>query len=326
MVGGFRTHAAVAAVISVGLYLSAAADAAAQTSGATVNIQVKDVGTEQPVFQAEVRIIPQGQAVDSQRSFTDGTGTARMGGVSRGNYYLQVSARDYEPHRENVDVYPGVTHMVVVLLKPVPASTAGGTSTNPVSAAYLVAPAQARQRYEEGMKRIDQDPDAAGKLLEKAIEEYPKFAHAHAMLGLVHYRRKRLDEAASAYHKAIELDPSLAMAHTMLGKLYLDQKRFREAETALLEGTRLDPTGWQAPYELTRCYYKMGKLAKALEFGRRAHDAPHAPTSMHLLMVDLYRQANDKQAALRELEEFMKADPKSPYMQQVKQAMEDLKK
>jgi outer membrane protein assembly factor BamD (BamD/ComL family) len=70
----------------------------------------------------------------------------------------------------------------------------------------------------------------------------------------------------------------------------------------------------------------MGKLAKALEFGRRAHDAPHAPTSMHLLMVDLYRQANDKQAALRELEEFMKADPKSPYMQQVKQAMEDLKK
>jgi hypothetical protein len=51
-----------------------------------------------------------------------------------------------------------------------------------------------------------------------------------------------------------------------------------------------------------------------------------APPTVHLLMVDLYSAVHDRAGALRELEEYAKADPNSPYMTAVKKRIDDLKK
>jgi hypothetical protein len=47
---------------------------------------------------------------------------------------------------------------------------------------------------------------------------------------------------------------------------------------------------------------------------------------MHLVMVDLYAERDDKVATLRELRDFAKADPRSPYLPQVNKRIEELTK
>jgi tetratricopeptide (TPR) repeat protein len=138
--------------------------------------------------------------------------------------------------------------------------------------------------------------------------------------------KRALDEAEKAANRAAEIDPRLAIPHTLLGKIYVQQGKYNEAETHLLEASRLDPKSWEAPYELARCYYSMKQFDKAMKVGLRVHEMPGAPTTVHLLMVDLYGAVHDRDNALRELEEFGKADPQSPYMAAVKRRIDTLKK
>jgi len=194
------------------------------------------------------------------------------------------------------------------------------------SADELAIPKQARKHFDEGMKKIDSDPQDAARLFQKAVDEYPQFARAYAMLGVSQFHLKKLDEAEKAANRATEIDPRLAMPHTLLGKIYVQQGRYNEAEAQLLEASRLDPKSWEAPYELARCYYSMKQFDRAMGVGLRVHGMPGAPTTVHLLMVDLYGAIHDRDNSLRELEEFAKADPQSPYIAAVKRRIDNLKK
>ena len=91
------------------------------------------------------------------------------------------------------------------------------------------------------MKKIDSGPQDAARLFQKAVDEYPQFARAYAMLGVSQFHLKKLDEAEKAANRAAEIDPRLAMPHTLLGKIYVQQGKYNEAETQLLEASRLDP-------------------------------------------------------------------------------------
>ena len=104
------------------------------------------------------------------------------------------------------------------------------------------------------------------------------------------------------------------------------ENNFAEAESQLLQAARLDPESWEAPYQLARCYYSTKQFDKAMTVALKAHAMPASPPTVHLLMVDLYSAAHDRTGALRELEEYAKADPNSPYMPAVKKRINDLKK
>lgn len=307
------------------LVLLGSFESLAQTTG-SLSVKVRDAVTEDPVQQADVFLSTFGGGANSQHAFTDKTGAAMLGGISAGTYYLEVRAPGYIAARESIDLPAGAMQSADVLLRPENNRSASRLPGSTASADELAIPKQARKAFDDGMKNLESNPEESARQFQKAIDVYPKFARAYAMLGLAQFRLKQVEQAAESCRKAISLDPSLAMAHTVLGKVLVQQKQYSEAEPQLLEAIRLDPGSWEAPYQLARCYYSAGQLEKAMEFGRRAHDMKGAPTTAHLLMVDLYLAERDRDNAIRELEDFAKADPESPYLPAVRKKLEDLKK
>lgn len=304
--------------------LGSAARVAGQSGELTV--RVGDSITEQTIVQAEVRLIPSGRTSETSRAFTDGSGVASFGGVAGGSYTVEVTASGYVTGTMGVEVMSRSEQSVAVRLVPESGHSSKNSSGQVVSAADLAVPGPVRKVYEKAMKQMDRDLEECRKLLEKAIAAHPKFPLAHTMLGLVHFKLKHTDQAAEALGRAIELDPDSSRARFLMGQVRMEQQRYAEAESEFLAGLRVDPGDWRGFYELTRCYHKMGRPDKAMEYGRRAHDAVGAPTTMHLVMVDLYTERNDKAAALRELRDFAMADPKSAFLPQVNERIEELTK
>lgn len=143
---------------------------------------------------------------------------------------------------------------------------------------------------------------------------------------------KLLEEAVSSLHKAVELDPKLAQAHSLLGQVRVEEKNYAKAEEHLLKSLELGPDDAQIHYYLGRCYYERGIAArdpglldKALEHGLRAQNLPDTPSATHLLLANIYSLQRRPEAALRELEEFVREDPGSPVAPQVQKAIERLR-
>jgi tetratricopeptide (TPR) repeat protein len=297
----------------------------AQTPG-TLTVRVRNASTEESVAQAEVGLATFGGGAEGHRGFTDKTGNLTLAGVAAGNYYLEVRAPGYIPSRESIDVPDGAMQSFDVALRPEQKRGELSPSPSAASAADLAVPKEARKHLDEGMKRAKENPEDAAKHFQKALEIYPKFARAEAMLGVTQFQRKLLDEAEGSAKKAIAVEPGLGGAHTLLGKVYVQKQDYSAAELELLQGARLDPTSWEPPYQLARCYSGMKQYDKAMQYALQAHQSAGAPTTTHLLMVDVYLAKQDPGNALRELEEFAKADPQSPYMPAVRKKMEMLKK
>ena len=316
----------LAAALSLSAPPSAARAArpAPQQQTGTVNVRVTGEAREELIDQAEVRLLNFAAVSPTARAYTDGGGRATFASVRRGRYYVEVDKPGYEVARESVDVAPGGSEFVAVRLRRRPGSPApGGAPPGTVSAS--AAPAPARKAFEEGLAALRDDPAKAAERFKKAIAEFPAYAEAHAFLGLAHMRRGEAAEAKAALSKAVELGPKLAVARTLLGKLLLEERKFGEAEKMLSESVALDPSAWDARYELARCYFNTGRLDKALAEAQRAHDAPGAPSSTHLLLVDIHLRRRDRPRALRELKEFAKADPQSPFMPRVREMIERLR-
>jgi tetratricopeptide (TPR) repeat protein len=288
-----------------------------------LSIRVSDAANEEPIFQAEVQVLAFARGVYTFRGYTDGGGRVSFLGVRRGSYQLEVIKDGYETTRQTIDIGYAPNENVSVSLRRRPGT---GTKTPPAGTVSAATPAEARREYEEGVGKLKQSPAESAEHFRKAIEMYPDYAEAHAMLGLALMRQKKNADAAAAFSRAIKINPKLAFAYTLLGKIYLEEKKFDQAEPLLVKGTELDPQAWDAHFELARYYFNTAKMDKALAAARRAHDLPQAASSTHLLLVDIYLRKGDDKAALRELQEFEKADPNSGFMPRVRQMIERLSK
>lgn len=299
----------------------------AQSQRGGVDIRVVDFDTEEPIFRADVRLYTFGHGNESYRAFTAGPGNVSFPAVEQGNYYIEVTAADYENAREPADVRPGVNNNFTVRIQRKVGTPTERAPDATISAASLAIPAAAQKEYEDGQSSLAKnDTGKSIKHFQKAIALYPRFAQAYAMLVLAYPQQKQPQEAETALTKAISLDSHLVLPRTVLGKLEFERGNFARTEELLLESLRLDPLAWEPQFELGRVYYNLGKLDKSLEFARRAQANPQASTMTHLLLVDIYLRQGDKNAALRELEDFAKLDPKSPLIPRVEQKIGELRK
>ena len=266
-----------------------------------------------------------GGGADSHRAFTDNTGTVTLGGLSGGNTTSDYGRRASTSSREGVDLPVGAMQSADVALRSEqktpkdpsgPTASADGVSNTETSAQAL------RRGHEEDRQRPPRRyaivPESSRRI--SAIRASLRNARRQSVSS------EKVGRSSESGKQAAEIDPRLAMPHALLGKIYVQQGKYNEAETQLLEASRLDPKSWEAPYELARCYCSMKQFDKAMNVGLRVHEMPGAPTTVRLLMVDLYGAVHDLTTALRELEEFSKADPQSPYMAAVKRRIDTLKK
>lgn len=85
-----------------------------------------------------------------------------------------------------------------------------------------------------GRKAIDaKDYKAAVGHLAKAVQEEPKNADAHSMLGYSYRKAGTFDKSMEHYQTALKLDANHRSAHEYLGELYLDLNQLNNAEKQL---------------------------------------------------------------------------------------------
>ena len=85
-----------------------------------------------------------------------------------------------------------------------------------------------------GRKAIDaKDYKAAVGHLTKAVQEEPKNADAHSMLGYSYRKAGTFDKSMDHYQTALKLDANHRSAHEYLGELYLDLNQLNNAEKQL---------------------------------------------------------------------------------------------
>lgn len=85
-----------------------------------------------------------------------------------------------------------------------------------------------------GRKALDaKDYKAAVGHLTKAVQEEPKNADAHSMLGYSYRKAGTFDKSMEHYQTALKLDTNHRSAHEYLGELYLDLNQLNNAEKQL---------------------------------------------------------------------------------------------
>jgi tetratricopeptide (TPR) repeat protein len=153
-------------------------------------------------------------------------------------------------------------------------------------ASWSVAPAWSLEEDPCGSLREAKSAIQAGDLrtaqlsLEGCVVAQPGHAEAWLNLGIVHFARNHLDEAASAIRKSLELDPRQPKACKVLGRVETARGKPDLAERAFMEAARLDPKDAEARYLLGRLYQSQDHLAEAARLLKEAvvldPDSPRA--------------------------------------------------
>jgi tetratricopeptide (TPR) repeat protein len=355
--GRGATGHAVAAFVALALVAFVCEPAAAQAQrGLELSVRVTD-SREQPIHRAEVQVGIFARGVYVQRGFTDDAGMVRFFSLEAENHTLTVSHPDFETASETVDIRPGSSLTVSIRLQrkrepPGNGADDNGAASGVVSVARLRVPAAARRQLERGLKQLERDPARAADSFRRAIELHPAFAEAHALLGQALWKQFAADlqvcrtaegrralpdtcaslgpraaEAERSLIAALELDPQLRVALTFLGRLFIETRQFARAEAVLRESRRLDPAAWDAPFELARCYFQMGRLEQALATAEQARNTPDSPPAARLLLADVLLRMDRGAEAAAELEAFLR-DPAArhdPLAPRVRAKLEQLK-
>jgi tetratricopeptide (TPR) repeat protein len=130
---------------------------------------------------------------------------------------------------------------------------------------------EAKDRYDSGRELLSKrEMDAAKNEFEKAIEEDPKGAEAHNLLGFVLGQLGDLPRAIEHLHKAVALDPALATAHYNLGVALWYSHQTSESIPELRTAIRLDPAFAEAYSFLGMAFGQSGELDNGRRYLERA--------------------------------------------------------
>ena len=109
------------------------------------------------------------------------------------------------------------------------------------------------------------DYDTAIPGIRKAIQQTPRSAPAHELLGIALVKTDQIDEGLESLKKAVELDPNQHTAITKIGDVYLAQKKFEDAKLQFIAALEKKP-GERIPHQrLGLIYEREGHFDDAIE-------------------------------------------------------------
>jgi tetratricopeptide (TPR) repeat protein len=102
---------------------------------------------------------------------------------------------------------------------------------------------EAGNLYREALSAVEsQDFNTAKPLLEQAIQEFPTFAEAHHLYGLVEFHLTQQPERAiPSLQQAIRHNPNLAQAQYDVALLLIKQEKMKEAQEAAQQALTIYP-------------------------------------------------------------------------------------
>ncbi|HEV2764542.1 MAG TPA: tetratricopeptide repeat protein [Pyrinomonadaceae bacterium] len=167
-------------------------------------------------------------------------------------------------------------------------------------------------RFRYGMLLTDtRAPAAAVIRLQESLKEFPRSSRLWFALGVAQSALDKVTEAAEAFEKARSLDPKFAPAHAYLGMTYDQLGRYDQAVAHYEQAVALDDTLAAAHYLAAETILKQtsADLARAESHLKRAValDPRFAPARVSL--AKLYLRGERVEEAARELQSAVALDP-----------------
>jgi len=182
-----------------------------------------------------------------------------------------------------------------------------------ISLTTMSAPRDARAAYEKAQKEFAKNkPAEAEKELEKAVRIYPNFAAAWCLLGDVHVRQSRFEDAMKEFTQSVTIDPQFVNPNFGLAVIAVQEKRWPDAAKWSGQVIKLNAFAFPSAYFYNAvANYYLERLDAAEESGRKfkAIDADHRHPDISLLLGDIRLRKNDYNGAATELREYLTAVP-----------------
>jgi arylsulfatase A-like enzyme/Tfp pilus assembly protein PilF len=105
--------------------------------------------------------------------------------------------------------------------------------------------------------------DEAITKVRRALDSDPEIIEAYNMLGNLHVKAKRSEDAAAAYRKALSIDPEDQAAIFGLALIYKENAHFDEALAGFERARALDPRNTRAMWQLADVLMHQGKFDRA---------------------------------------------------------------
>ena len=306
---------------SLSILLLLAGGAAAQNN--TIKGKVRsDNGVT--VNNAIVELRQTGGGIATGQTVTRNDGDFAFSGLASAEYELSVTIAGYEPvvqlarfsHMDRMDFREVLNVEIVIRAKQ--DAILGAPGTNFVQD----VPKPARAAFEKGIGKLREGKsDEAIALLREAISLFGDYFNANFQLGAELYRRGRLDEALQALERARQINDRDGAVFHWFGLVMVKQQKFGVAEYAFGEAIRLNATDTASHFYRGLMLIELAKqmsdkAQRAAELTRAEQEMTRAWELSMGRLTGVYRQRarisemrGDREAAARELERYLKAEP-----------------
>jgi len=277
-----------------------------------------------------------------QTTVTRNDGDFAFSGLATGEYEIVVTASGYEPTvqiarfnaRDRSMNFSEVLNVeVMVRPKPEPAPL-GAPGTNFAQD----VPKAARSAYDRAVGKMREGkPDEAVPLLREAITAFGDYFDAHFTLGRELFREGKDQEALEEFERAREINDRQDAVYYMFGLVMMKQHKFTVAQRAFREAITLNGSSTASHFYRAKSLIELAingsdqtqsnsDLAEAEKELDRAWDLSNKRLSaVYLERSRIHERRGEKEAAVRDLEAYLKAEPDSKNAAAIRAAIDQLR-
>ena len=198
-----------------------------------------------------------------------------------------------------------------------------------IGAATLKVPGKARGEYEKGCSDLKGKKLASAEdHLRKAVQEYPQYAAAWALLGQVLDAANRIEEARTACVQASGADSSYVPAYLCLADIAAQSKDWQQTLDQANRALALDPVqNLYGNFYSAMAQFHLSNLPAAERNALETIDADHRHRvpQAHLLLAQIYGANHDLDGVSVQLRAYLKVAPNSPDAAAVRKRLAEIK-
>jgi tetratricopeptide (TPR) repeat protein len=199
-------------------------------------------------------------------------------------------------------------------------------------------PKPARTAYERGVARLREGKSDEGvAALREAITSFNDYFDAHFALGKELFRAGNDKEALEAFERARQINDRQDAVYYMFGLVMMKERKYAVAEYAFREATRLNATSagshfYHAQSLIELAVRESDQRQRATDLDSADQELNHAwensnkrLTMVYLQRARIHESRGEREAAARDLESFLKAEPDAKNGAAVREAIVKLR-
>lgn len=253
-------------------------------------------------------------------TYTRNNGDFQIDGLGAGDYVLEITAKDYDAHRETITLSDGSRLGIPIFLAKIGMKALASMQMS-ISAHQLSVPHKAFDEFEKGMTLVYGKSDYRGGInqFQLAIRDFPTYYEAYAEQGSAYYQLQDTKNAEESLRKSIELSSGqYADAIFTLAAIETDNKQYDEAEKIARQGIAADSSSWRGPFELARALNALKRPDEAEKYARQSRDMMPDNPPVYLLLANIHIQKKDLTALARDLDDYLRLSPVGPEADQAR--------